>query len=415
MNNRENPIMNGSEPAMRIPHFLAGRKDFLPSDAHKDPSQAHLPDREFAAADTIGPETGHSSNMRKPLIRMREQQNIPVSSAENQPERYAEARGAEPHKTNTLVMANGSQIGIGNHTNSSDVKSVDTKKSHAMKSAGKTMAGKPALKELKRTGNPDGGSDTSGPKSEKNRRKNRLISFILAGVAVLCFGLGIYFLVLPSIVHKNQDEAAQQLLQKLKEQERIGHTGDVEITVKAGDVNAPGSFSAEYDVIYRPGESRNANPPVYSEEPVEQDAIITIKTDTIMRIPKIELEIAVAPNVRSSSLWVLPGHYPSSVQPGEKGVAAYFGHRMYGKGRHFNRLNEVEKGDQIIIQRKGKIYTYTVDANTIIDPADLGEYVFEETNKEKVLLITCHPIQMSGIPKYRIAVQGHLTKVEKVK
>ncbi len=258
-------------------------------------------------------------------------------------------------------------------------------------------------------------SDKGDQKNKSSKkRKNRIVSLILALLAILCFALGIYFLVLPSIVHKNQDDAAKKLLEKLKEQEKSGDVGEVEITVKAGEVNAPGSFSPEYDVILQPGETLNPDSPAFTEEKFDRDAIIKIKTDTIMRIPKIDLEIAVAPNVRSSSLWVLPGHYPSSVKPGQKGVAAYFGHRMYGKGRHFNRLNEVEKGDIIEVQRKGKIYTYLVDAQRIIEPADLGKYVLEKTSKAKILLVTCHPIQTTGTPKYRIVVQGHLTDVRDV-
>ncbi|HHW94065.1 MAG TPA: sortase [Clostridiaceae bacterium] len=253
-------------------------------------------------------------------------------------------------------------------------------------------------------------------KGKKGRNNNKsIVSIILTVLAIACFALGIYFLVLPNIVHKRQDDTAQKLLDKLKEQEALGLTGEVEITVRVGDVNAPGSFSPEYDVVLRPGETLDPNRPVVTEPDFNRDDVITIKTDTIMRIPKIDLEIAIAPDVKSSSLWVLPGHYPSSVQAGQKGVAAYFGHRMYGKGRHFNRLNEVEKGDTVDIQRKGKIYTYIVDAQRIINPTELGEYVFEKTSKAKIALVTCHPIQTVGVPKQRIVIQGHLTEVRDVK
>lgn len=238
----------------------------------------------------------------------------------------------------------------------------------------------------------------------KRSKQRRIVTNALTLFAILCFALGIYFVALPSIVHKNQDDAARKLLEELKKNQ-----DGAEITVRAGDVNAPGSFSPGQDILVRPGEIPDPNRPTTTEEPIDRDAVITIKTDTIMRIPKIDLEIAVAPNVKSSSLWVLPGHYPASAHPGKKGVAAYFGHRMYGRGRHFNRLNEVEKGDTIEIQRKGKIYTYTVDAQHIIEPIDLGTYVFEETSKAKIVLVTCHPIQTTGVPEYRIVVQGHLT------
>lgn len=241
--------------------------------------------------------------------------------------------------------------------------------------------------------------------SNKNKtEKKSVVTYILTGLAILCFALGAYFLIYPEIIHKNQDDAAQELLNQLK-----NNLEEAEITIKAGDVNPPGNFNPGYDVLVRPGEIPDPDRPTVPEEELNPDEVITIKTDTMMRIPKIDLEIAVAPNVRSTSLWVLPGHYPSSVQPGQRGVAAYFGHRMYGKGRHFNRLDEVGQGDTIEIQRKGKIYTYTVDAQHIIDPINLGTYVFEETSKAKIVLVTCHPIQTTGTPKYRIVIQGHLT------
>lgn len=234
---------------------------------------------------------------------------------------------------------------------------------------------------------------------------SRAFSGALIFLSVVFLALGIYFFVKPMIIHRNQDKIAQELLDRLKQQ-ATNSTEEISIDVPAGDINLPGSYSDEYDYIYPPGVTHDpeATDPVQPDNPT----IVTIRTDAIMRIPKINLEIAVAPDVNASSLWVLPGHYPSSPQPGSPGVAAYFGHRMYGKGRHFNRLNEVNPGDKIQVQRKGMLYTYVVETSDIIEPSALGRYVYESSPESRILLVTCHPIQTTGIPKYRIVIRGAL-------
>lgn len=239
---------------------------------------------------------------------------------------------------------------------------------------------------------------------------SRAFSRVLIGLSLIFFALGIYYLVKPIIVHKNQDRIADDLLEKLKELDPDS-TEEVTIEVNVKDIHLPGSYSDEYDYILPPGEKP---PEETGEKPQKTPSVVTIRTDSIMRIPRIGLEIAVAPNVSASSLWVLPGHYPTSPQPGSIGVTSYFGHRMYGKGRHFNRLNEVGPGDSIQIQRQGMLYNYVIDTSDIVEPTELGKYVYERTSEARILLVTCHPIQTTGIPKYRIVVRGHLESTEPV-
>lgn len=241
---------------------------------------------------------------------------------------------------------------------------------------------------------------------------SRTLSRILIGLSLIFFALGIYFFIKPMIVHRNQDKIAQELLDKLKAQSPDS-TQEISVAVDAKDIDLPGSYRDEYDYILPPRVTRTfqtGETTATSKSP----SVVTIRTDAIMRIPKIGLEIAVAPDVNASSLWVLPGHYPSSPQPGEIGVAAYFGHRMYGKGRHFNRLNEVVPGDTIQVQRMGYRYNFVVESSDIIEPADLGKYVFESADKARILLVTCHPIQTTGVPKYRIVVRGYLESTERI-
>lgn len=263
---------------------------------------------------------------------------------------------------------------------------------------------------------PDPGSRGRDHKDDKRRanKTNLIVSRLLLGFAVVFLAVGIYLLVKPSVVHKKQDQIASEILEQLIDQ-KPEDTGHISIEVNVDDINIPGSYSDEYDVILPPGEtagsSNETKPAATTHKP---GTVVTIKSDSIMRIAKINLEIPVAPDINATSLFVLPGHYPSSPQPGEIGVTSYFGHRMYGKGRHFNRLNEVTQGDTIKIQRKGMLYTYVVDSSDIVEPSELGRFIYESTDKSRIVLVTCHPKQVTGVPKYRIVVRGHLESAQPV-
>lgn len=263
--------------------------------------------------------------------------------------------------------------------------------------------------------------EPEGQEEEKNEEetegklkvfwRSKTLSRILIGLSLVFFALGIYFFIKPMIVHRNQDKIAQELLDRLKDQSPDS-TQVVTVVVDSKDIDLPGSYSDESDYILPPRVVTRTFQTEETTKPSKSPSIVTIRTDSIMRIPSIDLEIAVAPDVNASSLWVLPGHYPSSPQPGEIGVAAYFGHRMYGKGRHFNRLDEVVPGDKIQVQRMGKLYNFVVESSDIIEPDDLGKYVFESAHEARILLVTCHPIQTTGVPKYRIVVRGYLESTE---
>ncbi|MFA6336917.1 MAG: sortase [Candidatus Paceibacterota bacterium] len=88
--------------------------------------------------------------------------------------------------------------------------------------------------------------------------------------------------------------------------------------------------------------------------------------------------------------------YPSSELPSEKGTTIVLGHtaptnwpkvNYYGI---FNRLDELQKNDQIFIYFKGRQYVYTVTRQFLVDPGD--ELVPSLTNYENVLFLsTCWP------------------------
>jgi LPXTG-site transpeptidase (sortase) family protein len=269
-------------------------------------------------------------------------------------------------------------------------------------------------------------------KNARKRRKkgapthrHRALSWGLLAVAAICLILGLYFIIRPAIMHRNQGRYARLLLEQMRkkegqsEQDDPSNTDDyVTITVHHDDIYMEGIYDDDYDVIYPPGYSMPPDGMPKMTQPPGQnpqgDRIVTIRTDALLRIPTIGLECAVAPDVKSSTLLVVPGHYPSSPQLGEVGVVAYFGHHTRGRrDSNFSNLNKIKPGEKVIFERKGQVYTYVVETTDIIRPKRLGEFVFEKTSDKRLLLVTCQgDTPSSSSTKYRFVVRGILESVK---
>lgn len=132
-------------------------------------------------------------------------------------------------------------------------------------------------------------------------------------------------------------------------------------------------------------------------------------------IPKINVEIPVDYNetsideaavYRSLENGIL--HYPTTVNPGEKGNGAYFGHsssNIFNKGKYkfaFLLLNKLEKGDIFYLTKDNKRYVYKVYDIQIVKPTEVGVL----GAKDKIAtatLITCDP---PGTSVNRLVVVG---------
>ena len=130
----------------------------------------------------------------------------------------------------------------------------------------------------------------------------------------------------------------------------------------------------------RPG--RTTTTPAPQPPPVEGDPIGQI------RIPKIGVSRYVVEGVGVADLKKAPGHYPTTPMPGNVGNAAIAGHRTT-YGQPFYRLNELEPGDEILVQTLQGEFTYVVDAKTVVRPNQVE--VLEQTEEARLTLTTCEP------------------------
>lgn len=106
-------------------------------------------------------------------------------------------------------------------------------------------------------------------------------------------------------------------------------------------------------------------------------------------IPEIDLEWMVNEGTDYRTLREGPGFFIGSTFPGETGTCVVAGHRTT-YGAPFNRLDELEEGDEIIIKTTGKEeFTYIVTGQEAVLPTDLS--VLENTDYPSLVLSTCTP------------------------
>lgn len=125
----------------------------------------------------------------------------------------------------------------------------------------------------------------------------------------------------------------------------------------------------------------------------------------VIKIAKIKLSLPVLEGATKTNMRYAAAHLKETDFFGEHGNAAIAAHRAKTKGRLFNRLNEVEAGDEIIIETKGDTYVYVVDKISIVKPTDVSVLKRDNIDKALLTLITCDPLVN---PTHRLIVRAKL-------
>jgi sortase A len=125
----------------------------------------------------------------------------------------------------------------------------------------------------------------------------------------------------------------------------------------------------------------------------------------VIRIPRIGITGPPRPHGHA---WVVvegvshedlksgPGHYPGTAQPGGVGNMVISGHRTT-YGAPFNRVDELRRGDAIVIETRDTWFTYRVTSEQIVSPSAVevtypvpGQRGAVPT-KRLLTLTTCNP------------------------
>ncbi len=145
----------------------------------------------------------------------------------------------------------------------------------------------------------------------------------------------------------------------------------------------------------------SAPTPAYRLDPA-QEKYIQGNMEGILVIDKIGLKIPVLKADTKENLNISVAHVAGTAGPGAVGNYVIAGHRMRTYGRHFNRLNELSKGDRIDFIDGDKTHVYQVFDVLVIKPEET--WVLESAGEDRLItLITC---DYSQKPSLRLVVRG---------
>lgn len=182
--------------------------------------------------------------------------------------------------------------------------------------------------------------------------------------------------------------------------------------------------------FYNPGQSyfqnllRNAGEEVstLTFDPVTKQLkqpVIDLKYSKEMRLTIVGAgidNIRVAPNVESynEDIYNLElknglAHFQGTPLPGDGGNSFIYGHssvpNFFRNNQNmaeiiFSKLNDVDIGSEVLVQKDGKELKYTVRRKKIIEATDF-DVLKPEGDKETITMMTCWPL---GIPSKRLIV-----------
>ena len=108
-----------------------------------------------------------------------------------------------------------------------------------------------------------------------------------------------------------------------------------------------------------------------------------------LEAPSIGLNVIVVQGTDPGDLRKGPGHYPSTAFPGEGSTVAIAGHRTT-YGAPFRNVDDLERGDRIVMRMPYGRLTYRVERTRIVDPSAVG--VVRDVGHEQLVLTACHPL-----------------------
>jgi sortase A len=125
-------------------------------------------------------------------------------------------------------------------------------------------------------------------------------------------------------------------------------------------------------------------------------------------IPGIGIDTVVVQGTDTATLQKGPGHYPETAFPGEGRTIGIAGHRTTYLAP-FRKINEIDNGDEIVLEMPYGTFTYEVQKHEIVDPYQVD--IVDDVGYERLVLTACHPLYSAA---QRWAVFARLTEARPV-
>lgn len=120
--------------------------------------------------------------------------------------------------------------------------------------------------------------------------------------------------------------------------------------------------------------------------------------DFAIDIPRLKYFAAVKEGVDSGVLYAGPGHYPTTMWPGEPGTVGVAAHNVY-----WINFPQLVKGDEIDLQTRYGTYRYHVTGSTIVNPNNRTVLV-PNSDGFHLTLTTCWPLWAGAFATQRYII-----------
>jgi sortase A len=120
--------------------------------------------------------------------------------------------------------------------------------------------------------------------------------------------------------------------------------------------------------------------------------------DFAIRIPKLSYYAAVKEGVSAGVLYSSPGHYPTTMWPGDPGMVGVAAHNVY-----WINFPQLTNGDEIDIETRYGLFRYRVTGSEIVNPDDRTVLV-PDANGFHLTLTTCWPLWAGAFATQRYVI-----------
>ena len=108
-----------------------------------------------------------------------------------------------------------------------------------------------------------------------------------------------------------------------------------------------------------------------------------------IQIPAIDVSLVFVSGATPRSLRKGPGHYDSTVLPGQRGTVGVAGHRTTYLAP-FRKLDRLDRGDEIVMTMPYGRFTYLVEDALVVAPSRVS--VLRLGEDDRLVLTTCTPL-----------------------
>lgn len=139
----------------------------------------------------------------------------------------------------------------------------------------------------------------------------------------------------------------------------------------------------------------------------EYEHLLNIDGDGIMghvNIPEINVNLPIYHGTSEEVLQKGVGHLENTSLPvgGEDTHTVLSGHTGLPSAELFNKLSELEEGDEFYLHILGKVLAYKIDQIKVVEPENTSDLLIDPT-KDYATLVTCTPY---GVNSHRLLVRG---------